>query len=262
MDPCDRYSALASAWLFLATAAVSLVFLTVPALDVALSTAFYLPDSPFGPFPDRFDPGLGLLRAIGMRLPAIIMALLAVVLLLRIIFPTIRLPVRAADAFWLLTSAALASGLIVESLFKSVSGRARPRDIVEFGGSQDFSMPWVISDGCAKNCSFMSGEASAAFWLIALACLLPRDLRLPGAVVILFFACLVSFNRVVFGAHFLSDVAISGLLTLAITAAIRAIFNLPALRPYLTGDALDHHLSRIGRALRGNIGGSESEGRP
>ena len=56
----------------------------------------------------------------------------------------------------------LGAGLIVNGVFKDDFGRARPRDIVEFGGSKRFTPAFVISRECDRNCSFSSGDGAGA----------------------------------------------------------------------------------------------------
>ena len=48
--------------------------------------------------------------------------------------------------------------LIVNGIFKSFWGRARPQDILQFGGDKLFSLPFEISNQCSWDCSFMSGH--------------------------------------------------------------------------------------------------------
>lgn len=79
----------------------------------------------------------------------------------------------------LLTSGTMLVGpfLIVNGIFKTFWGRARPRDIDLFGGSKAFSLPLEISNQCAWDCSFMSGHTAVAFWLLAPALLAPKKFR-------------------------------------------------------------------------------------
>ncbi|MFD1797370.1 phosphatase PAP2 family protein [Paracoccus aurantiacus] len=105
---------------------------------------------------------------------------------------------------------ALGPGLIANGFFKSFWGRARPRDIVEFGGTHTFTPALVPTDQCRLDCSFISGEASSAA-AISLALLLAawprlshRD-RVRGSVAAASFTLFVSGLRIAFGGHFLSD---------------------------------------------------------
>ena len=56
-------------------------------------------------------------------------------------------------------------GLIANFYFKDNWGRARPINIQEFGGEK--LIPSYNIDQCERNCSWISGEASAAFSFIA-----------------------------------------------------------------------------------------------
>ena len=47
------------------------------------------------------------------------------------------------------------SGLIANFFFKDNWGRARPVHIEEFGGEKLYTPPFVISDQCLKNCSWI-----------------------------------------------------------------------------------------------------------
>jgi dolichol-phosphate mannosyltransferase len=104
-------------------------------------------------------------------------------------------------------------------VFKENMGRARPRDIVEFGGTKTFTPPLVPSRECARNCSFISGEASsiyAAFFALAL--LIPQyrmGLLISGIAA----GTLAGIVRIIQGAHFLSDVLFAGVF-MAITVSL------------------------------------------
>ena len=79
------------------------------------------------------------------------------------------LNISLVKVYYLLTSLLLGPGLVVESFLKTFSGRARPKEIIEFGGEATFSSALVFSDQCLRNCSFVSGHAAIAFWLTAYA---------------------------------------------------------------------------------------------
>ena len=55
------------------------------------------------------------------------------------------------------------SGIIANWYFKDQWGRARPVHVSEFGGDKIFTRAFVKSNQCEKNCSWISGESSAAF---------------------------------------------------------------------------------------------------
>jgi lipid A 4'-phosphatase len=101
----------------------------------------------------------------------------------------------------------LGAGVIVNVALKDNFGRARPRDIVEFGGAVHYTPPFVIGTECTKNCSFSSGEAAGGFFSLALALALSRRRAVLAAAA--GFGAFVSFCRVASGAHFLSDTVVS-----------------------------------------------------
>lgn len=101
----------------------------------------------------------------------------------------------------------MGAGLIVNVVLKDNFGRARPRDIVEFGGSLLYTPAFVASNACQKNCSFSSGEAAGGFFALAMAWALGR--RRALVVAALGVGAFVSFCRVATGAHFFSDTVVS-----------------------------------------------------
>ena len=93
-------------------------------------------------------------------------------------------------------------GLIANFYFKDNWGRARPINIQEFGGEKIYTQPFIISDQCERNCSWISGEASAAFSFIAGTIILKNPIFL---ILNIIFGIIVSFCRIAMGGHFLSD---------------------------------------------------------
>lgn len=115
---------------------------------------------------------------------------------------------RGAAAFFL-AAVILGPGLVVNGLFKSHWGRARPAQVQEFGGQRLFTAALQPSRQCAKNCSFVSGHASIGFVLMAFACIFRRQRRL-WLLAGLGAGALVGLARIAQGGHFVSDVVFSG----------------------------------------------------
>lgn len=111
---------------------------------------------------------------------------------------------RGPAAFALL-SLALGPGLLANTLFKDYWGRPRPEQIAQFGGPLQFVPAPLPSRQCTRNCSFVSGHAAAAFWLIGGAWIWPRRRRgwMAGGTAI---GAAVGLARMLQGGHFLSDV--------------------------------------------------------
>ena len=117
-----------------------------------------------------------------------------------------------APALAALISYILCVGLLINLVLKDHWGRPRPFQTDFFGGASPFVPAGQITDYCSRNCSFVSGEAASAFWLVCLATLLPARWRKAGIVAAIAVALLTSLLRISFGMHFLSDVVISWLL--------------------------------------------------
>jgi len=203
---------------------LALAFIVAPGIDLWFSGLFYSESA-----------GFYLRDVWWVRLLYEMVHPLAVILILALLVALVYNFVRrrAVGAFntrailYLLTVFALGPGLVVNVVFKSEWGRARPRDIVEFGGGRTFTPAFVISDQCERNCSFPSGHSSIPFALSAFAFVYWRRRRLVIGVAAAF-GGLVGLGRIAQGAHFLSDVVFSGLFVFIIAYLLaRYLFKLP-----------------------------------
>ncbi len=124
---------------------------------------------------------------------------------------------------FLIATIAIGPGLIVNLGLKEHWGRPRPYQTQGFSGDEPFR-PWYALDGaCKRNCSFVSGEAATAFWMVAPASLLPSPWRTPAIVAAFAFGASASLLRLAFGGHYLSDVLLAGLITLIVIEAVRRL---------------------------------------
>ena len=196
-------------------ALVSLVFVAVPGIDLRVSALFYHPGSGFV----RSSVAESV-RDAGRFLAALFALVMTLPLVLKLILPDTQLLVRPRSVLFVLLSWLLGPALLVNGVLKEHWGRARPREIVEFGGRAIFTPAWWLSDQCVGNCSFVSGEAASAFWLMAAVFIVPRPMKVPVAVLTLFFATLVSVARMAAGGHFLSDILIAWTLTLLVLVVL------------------------------------------
>ena len=111
---------------------------------------------------------------------------------------------------------ALSPGLVVNSILKDNWGRPRPRDTVQFGGNANYQAPFVISDQGGK--SFPCGHCSVAFALGGIGLWLRRRWKRWFwffLIASLLLGLVVGLARVAVGAHYLSDVLVSGLVVYA-----------------------------------------------
>jgi membrane-associated PAP2 superfamily phosphatase len=225
---------------------VSIVFLKFPGIDPWFTSLFY--DDKTG-FPvDRLRAFTALRTSGDLLVKGIVVVLIGslVVKLLRPLRPS---PIRPSYVLYLLSSLALGPGLLVNVIFKEHWGRPRPANVYLFGGDGPFISVWRMTDFCHSNCSFVSGEASTAIWLVAAAILLPPAWRRRGRVLIAIFAILLSLNRIAFGRHFLSDVLMAWALTALVLAVLyRLIVEAPP--AWLAHDRLEAGLARFSLNLR------------
>jgi lipid A 4'-phosphatase len=103
---------------------------------------------------------------------------------------------------------ALGAGLIVNVGLKDNFGRARPRDVTEFGGPKQFTPAFIFSRECRTNCSFSSGDAAGGFFSLALVFALARKRR-AALLAALAVGGVSSLARISSGAHFFSDTGVS-----------------------------------------------------
>jgi lipid A 4'-phosphatase len=131
------------------------------------------------------------------------------------------------QAAFLVATMAIGPGLIVNLGLKDHSHRPRPMHTQDFGGAAEFR-PWYRFDGaCRTNCSFVSGEGSEAFWMVAPASLAPPPLRPLAIGGALLFGVLTSLLRMAFGGHYFSDVLLAGLITLIVARGGWMLFFRP-----------------------------------
>ena len=222
------------------TVLTGVLFALWPELDLMGSGFFHGPDG----FPGN-GHGLKGLRGVLYFLPVIVMGLFLLAWVLGWVggwfgWPLLEaLQPRGRSVLFLALGLALGPGLLVNVILKEYWDRPRPQQVQEFGGALAFR-PWYKIDGaCEKNCSFVSGETSGAFWLVAPASLAPPPLRLPAVALALGVGVLTGVMRVAFGGHFPSDVLFAGLFTLILVALLRKILIKPD-KQGLRGD--DPHL--------------------
>lgn len=93
-------------------------------------------------------------------------------------------------------------GLIANLYFKETWGRARPVHIEEFGGNKIFTGAFKKSSECQRNCSWISGETSAAFSFMVGSLILKNQIFVRLNIILGF---MVFFCRQSMGGHFFSD---------------------------------------------------------
>lgn len=200
--------------------AAALFFALFPGADLAASHLF----GDAAGFPIAHDPPWIALRYGFIATSDGAILALALVLIRNLLRPASPLLTNAEIGFGLLAYT-LGPGLVANGIFKTFWGRARPREIVEFGGHHLFSSPLLPSHECLSNCSFVSGEGSAVTCVALIAALLlwPRCGRRGRFTVVTAATCYAgcgSILRIAFGGHFLSDIIFAALLMGVVVPAI------------------------------------------
>lgn len=189
--------------------AAALIFAAFPGIDLSVSNLFYLDSKTF-----LFARGTtgGMLRDLLRLLFALACVAAAAGFVMIAFFSRRLLGLGFAAWAYLALCVAIGPGLVANVIFKDHWGRARPVQIVEFGGSKQFTPAFTRSDQCERNCSFVSGEASNLFIIgFALALLTEPSRRrkmFRAAIAAGGFAGLL---RIGGGAHFVSDVVFAGI---------------------------------------------------
>ena len=183
------------------------IFLTFPEIDLMVSRAFYSGDRNFA--------GQSAFLVVGLRVVFVVVFWLCVAGAAVGLWMTRdrkRAWLHLTFAQWLFLAICLAMGpgVIANLTLKDHWGRARPRQVTEFGGSKTFTRPLIPANQCPRNCSFVSGEAASIFLpFYAVAFVAPQwAAALVAAGTLLGFAS--GAVRVSQGAHFLSDIVFAG----------------------------------------------------
>lgn len=175
-----------------------------PALDLGVAGAFRSPGTVWGGARDWWWVVL-----INDHVPSVFRAGLALAALGWLLAQT-RWALRAGWQRWRLPLAfvamagVLGPGLVVNWVVKDQWQRARPYQVTQFGGSQQFSRAGVMTDQCQVNCSFVSGHVACGAFFIGLGLVLRRRMRwlVGGAAA----GLCIGFARMAASGHWLSDV--------------------------------------------------------
>lgn len=178
------------------------------ALDLSVATLF-------SHAPPTIDAGQWWwVEAINLYVPALFRTVVFAALGLWIFIsvraraPNWRLPLA-----FIVIAGAIGPGLVINTGFKENWQRARPYQVQEFGGTQQFTRATVITDQCNNNCSFVSGHVACGFFLTSLM-LIDRKRRILWGLGGVAAGFTIGFARMADSAHWLSDVLWAGPITL------------------------------------------------
>ncbi len=210
-DPATRAIALYCA----ALVSSVVIFALFPQIDLWVSGWFWSPKSAW--FLDEWGPFVPVTRLVPQITDGIVIAA-AVLLFIGYLYDWWLAPFDRRGVIYILLTIALGPGLLANTLLKDHWGRARPAQVLEFGGTRHFTPALVPSDQCISNCSFVSGHGAMAFTLIAFAFMIKDPARRrQGIWAALAFGTLVGFTRIAQGRHFLSDTIDAALLMIGLS---------------------------------------------
>lgn len=227
------------------------LFTAAPQLDLAISRAFTDADGQFWltltPAPGAFNAALK--KVLELLAYGVVLATLVMVIL--------RRRPQSGLRNWLFLSGVflVGPGLIVNLILKEHSGRARPANVIEFGGEKLFTPVLHFTDQCASNCSFSSGETalSSAVAFAFLVLLWPHLGKRGRLVGLLTGAGLIGVTlglRIGLGRHFASDALTSVAISALVALGFYRLCGLAQARQSFTRAALVADLRALGARLR------------
>lgn len=209
---------------FAAFVLCALPFVLWPQIDLAVARWLWQAQG------GRFQEPIGWFYPIYVGLRPVVYAVAGAIALLAVVNLATGRRLLGLDlrvAAFLLLSLALGPGIAVDVGLKDHWGRARPRDLVEFGGTRSFTSAFQPADQCADNCSFVSGHAALAFGFVCFAFVVSGRRRRGAFLAVGAFGAAVGAMRMVQGAHFLSDVIFAGFVVLGIAGVLAALILAP-----------------------------------
>jgi len=226
---------------------VGAVFAIFPQLDVAVSSLFY-------DFADHRFVGWGVAwldyaRNAATLLIAFLVAPAFLAVAGKLIFPNRPMLIPGRAAVFLIATLTLGPGILANGVFKEYSARMRPTDVAQLSGSERFTPWWDFGGPCPDNCSFIAGEPSGAFWIMAPAALTPPQWRALAYAGALAFGVAMAVLRMAVGAHFFTDCVFAGVfMFLVVWTFYGLIYRWRATR--FADEAVERPLAHIGTAIR------------
>ena len=192
------------------------VFIVFPRLDIALSKMALRGDGHFLLYYERNTYLLHL--ALQYVVPVVIVFFVVAGIAWRLGRPVWG--ITAWQALFVILAFAIGPGLVVNVMLKNNSHRPRPANVQEFGGANAYAPPFDFSGACDTNCSFVAGDPAMGFGFLAVALLLPPARRNRAAAGAIGLGAAIGLMRILWGAHFFSDVVFSGIATCAAVLAL------------------------------------------
>jgi lipid A 4'-phosphatase len=213
-------------WLLALFALLALAMFAFPQIDLAASRVF---TDASGTFPLQHDRVLLVInRSItwASRLAGLALLILTIVAWLPRFAPR-ALQQRKRAILFLFVALALGPGLLVNTVIKENSGRARPVNVTEFGGESRFTRAWEPADQCRRNCAFVSGHVAVGAFLFAGWFVAGSRARRAWLAAGIAAGLTIGVGRMLAGSHFLSDVLVAMMLVWIVCALTAALILRP-----------------------------------
>ena len=126
------------------------------------------------------------------------------------------------EIFLLWVSQIISVLVFVNLILKNFWGRARPNDVLQLGGKENFSPWYEISNACETNCSFVSGDASVGFSIVILYLITKRPVFLYASI---FTGFTIGLVRIMAGGHFLSDIFFAGMFMIVLNIFLFELYK-------------------------------------
>ncbi|MDP3702235.1 MAG: phosphatase PAP2 family protein [Hylemonella sp.] len=181
-----------------ASLAMSLLPVLWPQLDIAVAAYFLQPEPPVNPAQWMW------VELVNEHVPNIFRALALLSITGWIIVSLLRRSRRAGIALAFVGISLLLGPGFVTWAVKEHTLRARPFDVVQFGGDRQFTPALEQAQQCTDNCAFTSGHVACGFFFVSLMLLDPRR-RWRWIATGVVAGSLVGVARISVGAHWLSD---------------------------------------------------------
>jgi len=200
--------------------AAGVAFTLAPDLDLVVARQFQMES---GDFAGAHSGAILFLRATFKTIFIASCGTAAAGLLLVVLSRSRHWRTRAVHWLYLVVCLGVGPGLVTNTLLKDHWGRARPAQIVEFGGTKTFTPPLLPTHQCARNCSFVSGEAASMFAILYAVALVVPHWSVPTLIAGTIVGLAAGLVRVAQGGHFLSDVVFAGVFMALVAAGLHRV---------------------------------------
>lgn len=211
-------------WAYASFIIIGTILVFIPNIDLYVSSLFYTKNQGF--YLCGESELFYLYKSVNVLAVVLSVAVIGSLIYIQVVKKQLVV-LTTRSVLYVLLVFGIGSGIIVNAFLKENVGRARPSQIVEFGGHKTFSKPFEVTDQCKTNGSFTCGHCSFAFGFIAFYFLFRKRWILFGAAA---YGVLVSATRIMQGGHFLSD-AFFSFLVMMVTADLLYRFWFARLQP-------------------------------